>query len=146
LEEDKIQGLLLRGEVGEQKRIPEVLWQKKGKVQGLLPQGERGSKNGYLNFSGGRRVRSRVSSPRGREGKQERIPDVLWRKKSKVVQGLLPQEERGSKRGYLKFSRGRRVRSRVPHGEKGSLKGQCHEIFCFWFFYESVSPNSLIIL
>jgi hypothetical protein len=20
------------------------------------------------------------------------------------------------------------------------LKGQCHEIFCFWFFYESVSP------
>jgi hypothetical protein len=21
------------------------------------------------------------------------------------------------------------------------LKGQCHEIFCFWFFYESVSPQ-----
>ncbi len=23
----------------------------------------------------------------------------------------------------------------------GPLKGQCHEIFCFWFFYESVSPQ-----
>jgi hypothetical protein len=22
-----------------------------------------------------------------------------------------------------------------------ALKGQCHEIFCFWFFYESVSPQ-----
>ncbi len=22
-----------------------------------------------------------------------------------------------------------------------SLKGQCHEIFCFWFFHESVSPQ-----
>jgi hypothetical protein len=22
-----------------------------------------------------------------------------------------------------------------------TLKGQCHEIFCFWFFYESVSPQ-----
>ena len=22
-----------------------------------------------------------------------------------------------------------------------NLKGQCHEIFCFWFFYESVSPQ-----
>jgi hypothetical protein len=21
------------------------------------------------------------------------------------------------------------------------LKGQCHEIFCFWFFHESVSPQ-----
>ncbi len=21
------------------------------------------------------------------------------------------------------------------------LKGQCHEIFCFWFFYESVTPQ-----
>ena len=21
------------------------------------------------------------------------------------------------------------------------LKGQCHEIFCFWFFHESVSPH-----
>jgi hypothetical protein len=51
------------------KQVPEVLWQKKGKVQGLLlPQGERGSKSGYLKFSGGRRVRSRVSSPRGRGG------------------------------------------------------------------------------
>ncbi len=26
------------------------------------------------------------------------------------------------------------------------LKGQCHEIFCFWFFLEPVSPKSLIIL
>jgi hypothetical protein len=25
------------------------------------------------------------------------------------------------------------------------LKGQCHEIFCFWFFHESVSPKPLII-
>jgi hypothetical protein len=24
---------------------------------------------------------------------------------------------------------------------KTKLKGQCHEIFCFWFFYESVSPQ-----
>jgi hypothetical protein len=23
-----------------------------------------------------------------------------------------------------------------------SLKGQCHEIFCFWFFPESVSPQA----
>jgi hypothetical protein len=23
----------------------------------------------------------------------------------------------------------------------GLLKGECHEIFCFWFFYESVSPQ-----
>jgi len=22
-----------------------------------------------------------------------------------------------------------------------NLKGQCHEIFCFWFFHESVSPQ-----
>jgi hypothetical protein len=22
-----------------------------------------------------------------------------------------------------------------------ALKGQCHEIFCFWFFHESVSPS-----
>jgi len=22
-----------------------------------------------------------------------------------------------------------------------NLKGQCHEIFCFWFFYESVFPQ-----
>jgi hypothetical protein len=21
------------------------------------------------------------------------------------------------------------------------LKGQCHEIFCFWFFYESIFPQ-----
>ncbi len=26
------------------------------------------------------------------------------------------------------------------------LKGQCHEIFCFWFFYESVSPHPQSIL
>jgi hypothetical protein len=26
-----------------------------------------------------------------------------------------------------------------------NLKGQCHKIFCFWFFLESVSPNPLII-
>ncbi len=26
-----------------------------------------------------------------------------------------------------------------------SLKGQCQEIFCFWFFHESVSPKPLII-
>ncbi len=25
------------------------------------------------------------------------------------------------------------------------LKGQCHEIFCFWFFRESVSPQALFI-
>ncbi len=25
------------------------------------------------------------------------------------------------------------------------LKGQCHEIFCFWFFLEPVSPKPLII-
>ncbi len=25
------------------------------------------------------------------------------------------------------------------------LKGQCHEIFCFWFFLESVSPKPMII-
>jgi hypothetical protein len=25
------------------------------------------------------------------------------------------------------------------------LKGQCHEIFDFWFFHESVSPKPLII-
>ncbi len=25
---------------------------------------------------------------------------------------------------------------------RGTLKGQCHEIFCFWFFHESVSPPS----
>ncbi len=25
------------------------------------------------------------------------------------------------------------------------LKGQCHEILCFWFFHESVSPKPLII-
>ncbi len=25
------------------------------------------------------------------------------------------------------------------------LKGQCHEIFCFWFFHESVSPKPLSI-
>jgi hypothetical protein len=25
------------------------------------------------------------------------------------------------------------------------LKGQCHEIFCFWFFHESVSPKALSI-
>ncbi len=25
-----------------------------------------------------------------------------------------------------------------------SLKGQCHEIFCFWFFHDSVSPKPLI--
>ncbi len=24
---------------------------------------------------------------------------------------------------------------------KTTLKGQCHEFFCFWFFYESVSPQ-----
>jgi hypothetical protein len=30
---------------------------------------------------------------------------------------------------------------------QASLKGQCHEIFCFWFFlYESVSPQPQIIL
>ncbi len=30
----------------------------------------------------------------------------------------------------------------MPYGRvKASLKGQCHEIFCFWFFYESVSPQ-----
>jgi hypothetical protein len=27
----------------------------------------------------------------------------------------------------------------------GNLKGQCHEIFCFWFFHESVSPKPLSI-
>ncbi len=26
-----------------------------------------------------------------------------------------------------------------------ALKGQCHEIFCFWFFYESDSPHPQII-
>jgi hypothetical protein len=26
------------------------------------------------------------------------------------------------------------------------LKGQCHEIFCFWFFHESVSPQPQCIL
>jgi hypothetical protein len=51
LEEDKIQGLLFFGgggagdRGGEQERIPEVLWRKKGKVQGLLPQGERGRRS-----------------------------------------------------------------------------------------------------
>jgi hypothetical protein len=29
---------------------------------------------------------------------------------------------------------------------KQHLKGQYHEIFCFWFYHESVSPKSLIIL
>jgi hypothetical protein len=28
---------------------------------------------------------------------------------------------------------------------KFTLKGQCHEIFCFRFFYESPSPKPLII-
>jgi hypothetical protein len=28
----------------------------------------------------------------------------------------------------------------APHVNK-ELKGQCHEIFCFWFFHESVSPQ-----
>jgi hypothetical protein len=29
--------------------------------------------------------------------------------------------------------------------ECGALKGQCHEIFCFWFFHESIStqPQSI---
>jgi hypothetical protein len=47
-EEDKIQGLLLRGErggVAKADTVPEVLWRKKGKVLGLLPQGERGSRS-----------------------------------------------------------------------------------------------------
>ncbi len=29
--------------------------------------------------------------------------------------------------------------------KENQLKGQCHEIFCFWFFLESVSPKPLII-
>ncbi len=29
--------------------------------------------------------------------------------------------------------------------ENGQVKGKCHEIFCFWFFLESVSPKPLII-
>ncbi len=29
--------------------------------------------------------------------------------------------------------------------DKNRLKGQCHEIFCFWFFLESVSRKPLII-
>ncbi len=28
---------------------------------------------------------------------------------------------------------------------RADLKGQCHEIFCFWFFLKSVSPKLLII-
>ncbi len=28
---------------------------------------------------------------------------------------------------------------------KKDIKGQCHEIFCFWFFHESVSPKPLSI-
>jgi hypothetical protein len=28
----------------------------------------------------------------------------------------------------------------APHVNK-ELKGQCHKIFCFWFFHESVSPQ-----
>ncbi len=30
---------------------------------------------------------------------------------------------------------------RPGYGNTFLLKGQCHEIFCFWFFYESVSPQ-----
>ena len=30
-------------------------------------------------------------------------------------------------------------------GLKGRLKGQCHEIFDFWFFHESVSPKPLSV-
>ncbi len=29
----------------------------------------------------------------------------------------------------------------TTYGSNVGLKGQCHEIFCFWFFYESVSPQ-----
>jgi hypothetical protein len=32
-----------------------------------------------------------------------------------------------------------------PGAVEFTLKGQCHEIFCFWFFYESVSPKPLSI-
>jgi hypothetical protein len=29
----------------------------------------------------------------------------------------------------------------VLAGKSGLIKGQCHEIFDFWFFHESVSPS-----
>ncbi len=29
----------------------------------------------------------------------------------------------------------------IPISIIKNLKGQCHEIFCFWFFYESVTPQ-----
>jgi hypothetical protein len=35
--------------------------------------------------------------------------------------------------------------SEMVNAGKTSLKGQCHEIFCFWFFHESVSPKTLSI-
>ncbi len=35
--------------------------------------------------------------------------------------------------------------SKKPSNATVPLKGQCHKIFCLWFFYESVSPKPLSI-
>ncbi len=35
------------------------------------------------------------------------------------------------------------TKTRRRNSEATALKGQCHEIFYFWFFHESVSPKPL---
>jgi hypothetical protein len=39
-----------------------------------------------------------------------------------------------------------RLSNRSSPGTANQLKGQCHGIFDFWFFHESVSPKALSIL